>query len=280
MSTPTIAVTGATGFVGGHVARLLAAAAVPQRLLVRTPANAPALPGAEVAGSSYADPAAARAALAGVDTLLMVSATESADRLQQHFAFIDAARAAGVRHVLYTSFLSAAPDAVFTLARDHAATEEHMRASGMSWTFLRDSFYLDFLGGLPGEDGVIRGPAGNGRVSAVTRVDVARSAAAVLQAPQDHRDTVYTLTGPEALTLAEVAQVLTDVRGTPATYHEETLEEAYRSREHYGAPAWEVDAWVTTYTAIAAGALASVTDDVEHLTGTPAMSLEQFLQQV
>ena len=94
----------------------------------------------------------------------MVSAAESADRLDQHRTFIDAAAEAGVRHIVYTSFLGAAPDATFTLARDHWVTEEHIRASGLAFTFLRDSFYLDFLPALAGEDGVIRGPAGDGLV--------------------------------------------------------------------------------------------------------------------
>jgi uncharacterized protein YbjT (DUF2867 family) len=111
--------------------------------------------------AGYGDRDAAAAALHGVDVLFMVSASESADRREQHRTFVDAAAAAGVRHVVYTSFLGAAPDATFTLARDHWATEEHLRASGMAFTFLRDSLYLDFLPALAGPDGVIRGPAGD-----------------------------------------------------------------------------------------------------------------------
>ena len=99
----------------------------------------------------------------------MVSASESADRVAQHVAFIDAAARAGVGHVVYISFFGAAPDATFTLARDHYATEEHLRASGMDFTFLRDNLYADFLPALVGDDGVIRGPAGRGRVAAVAQ---------------------------------------------------------------------------------------------------------------
>lgn len=144
MTRPVIAVTGCTGAVGGAVARLLADAGASQRLLARSPDRAPALPGAEVRASEYADAASSAAALEGVDVLFMVSAHETADRVDQHRAFIDAAARAGVRHVVYTSFHAAGPDAVFTLARDHGATEEHLRGSGLDWTFLRDSFYLDF----------------------------------------------------------------------------------------------------------------------------------------
>lgn len=273
----TLAVTGSTGVLGGHVARLLADAGVPQRLLVRTPAKAPALEGAVVLPFSYSDGVAAEAALAGVETVFMVSASESVDRLAQHRTFIDAARRAGVTHVVYTSFVGAAPDAVFTLARDHFATEEYLKDSGMQWTFLRDNFYLDFLGALAGEDGVIRGPAGDGRCAAVARVDVARAAVAVLQDPGAHAGRTYDLTGPEALSFAEVARVVSDALGRPVTFYDETVAEAYESRKKWKAPDWQVDAWVSTYTSIASGAMARVSTDVADLTGVAPMTLAQYL---
>ena len=129
---PPLAVTGSTGALGGLVARGLAVRGVPQRLLVRTPAAAPSLDRAGVVPCSYGDRDAAVAALAGVTTLLMVSASESADRLDQHRAFADAAAEAGVEQVVYTSFAGAAADCTFTLGRDHWATEEHLRGSGCS----------------------------------------------------------------------------------------------------------------------------------------------------
>ena len=93
---------------------------------------------------------------------------------------MDAAAEAGVRHVVYTSFHGAAADSTFTLGRDHFNTEEHIRAPAIGSTCLRDNFYLDFLPEMAGEDGVIRGPAGDGLVAAVSRDDVAACAAAVL----------------------------------------------------------------------------------------------------
>nr|WP_151082780.1 NAD(P)H-binding protein [Nocardioides cynanchi] len=277
MTRPSLAVTGATGAVGGLVARLLADRGIEQRLLVRDPARAPALDGAVTAVCEYADPDAARAALEGVTTLLMVSASESADRLDQHRAFVDAAAAAGVAHVVYTSFAGAAADCTFTLGRDHYATEQHLRASGMRHTFLRDNFYLDFLPLMVGEDGVIRGPAGRGRVAAVARADVARVAAAVLTDPGSHRDTTYTLTGPEALTLADAARTIHEVTGRDVTFHDETVEEAYASRRRWDAPPWQYDAWVSTYTAIRAGEVEDVFDDVQAVTGRRPVSLRELL---
>src|SRR2546429_7052933 len=145
-----LAVTGATGNSGGRVARLLPAAGMPQRLVVRDPSRAPALDGATVAQAAYHDGEAARRALDGADTLFMVSGSEAADRLDQHRAFVDAAAAAGVGRIVYLSFYGAAPDATFTLVRDHWATEEHIRASGLTYTFLRDNMYADFMPYLVG----------------------------------------------------------------------------------------------------------------------------------
>lgn len=278
MTTPTIAVTGATGVLGGYVARHLAERGVPQRVLVRTPAKAPQLPGSTIHPFSYSDQPAATTALNGVEVLFMVSASESVDRLDQHRSFIDAAAAAGVRHIVYTSFAAAAPDASFTLARDHYATEEHIKASGMAWTFLRDGFYIDFVEALVGEDGVIRGPADDGRASFVARIDVARTAATILLDPHPHAGRTYDLTGPEALTLDDVADTITRVRGRTVSFHNETIDEAYRSRAQFGAPDWQIDAWVSTYTAIASNIMAPISDDIQDITGTAPITLETYLK--
>ena len=274
-----IAVTGSTGQLGGRVARRLASAGVPQLLLVRDPQRAPQLSDTTVARCAFADRDAIIEALQGIPTVLMVSASETPDRLADHFTFVDAAAAAGVRHLVYTSFMAAAPDATFTLARDHWATEERIRASGMHYTFLRDNLYADFLPYLVGEDGVIRGPAGDGRVSVVAQDDIADAATAVLRDPAPHARTTYSLTGPEALTLHEIAAILSEVTGREVTYHPETVEEAYASRARYGAPDWQVDAWVSTYTAIAASELAPVTGDIPALTGHPATTVTDLLRK-
>jgi NAD(P)H dehydrogenase (quinone) len=269
----TIAVTGATGQLGGRVARRLASSGVPQTLLVRDAARAPQLPGATVAEAAFTDSEAVRRALAGVPVVLMVSASESPDRVEQHRAFVDAAAAAGVGHLVYVSFVGAAPDATFTHARDHWHTEQHIRAAGLPFTFLRDNLYADFLPALAGADGVIRGPAGDGRVAAVAQDDIAEAATVVLTDPAAHAGQTYDLTGPEALTLHEVAGLLSVV------YEPETVEQAYRSRASAGAPDWLVEAWVSTYTAIAAGELAQVSDAVPRLTGHRATSLAELLKR-
>ena len=276
MAAP-IAITGSTGGIGGIVARTLAEQEVPQRLLVRDAARAPRLEGAEVAVTEYRDAERSRDALAGIRTLLMVSGSESADRVDEHRAFVAAAADAGVEHIVYTSFVGAAPDATFTLARDHGATEEAIRASGMAFTFLRDNLYTDFLELLAGEDGVIRGPAGDGRAATVTRADVAAVAVEVLQNPSAHAGATYDLTGPEALSLDEVAAILSSATGRPFAYQRETYDEALASRAVYRAPDWQVEAWVSTYVAIASGDLEAVSDDIPALLGRPAVGLRGFL---
>jgi len=277
-----IAVTGATGGIGGRVARRLASVApeTPTRLLCRDPSRLPEVEGAVVAPpAAYGDPDGMRRAIGPADTLLLVSARESADRVGEHRSAVDAAVAAGVERVVYLSFVGAAPDATFTFARDHWHTEQHIRASGLRWTFLRDSFYLAALPGMTGSDGVMRGPGGEGRVAAVAHDDVAAVATAVLLDDTAHDGETYDVTGPEAITLAEAASVLADFTGREITYVPETRDEAYASRAHYGVPAWEMAGWVTSYEAIATGEMDVVSAVVPRLTGRPARTLATFLKE-
>jgi uncharacterized protein YbjT (DUF2867 family) len=280
-----IGVTGSTGQLGSRIVARLAG--VPLRLIVRDPGRAPSVPGATVAQAAYGEHAALLNALDGVDVLMLLSATESADRVALHEATVDAAVAAGVRRIVYTSFVGASPGATFTFARDHWHTEQHIRATGVDFTFLRDNLDLDFVSGGVGEDGVIRGPAGDGRVAAVSRDDVAAVAAAVLRSAASsgssgsagaHVGATYDLTGPRAFTLSEAAAVLTDVWGRPVRYEPETLDEAYRSRESYGAPAWEVAGWVTSYAAIASGELSHVSTAVRDITGVEPTGFEEYVR--
>ena len=275
-----ITITGSTGRIGGLVARELAARGMPLRLVVREAARAPALTQADIRTADYADAEAVRRALDGAGTVLMVSSTEAPDRLDAHRAFVDAAAAAGISHLVYTSFVAAAARATLTLARDHWATEEHIRSTGLPFTFLRDNLYADFLPRMVGADGVLRGPAADGRVSVVAQLDVAAAAVAVLSSPRTHQGQTYDLTGPVAISLHEAAQIMADRTGRAVRYEPETVEQAYASRASYGAPQWQLDAWVSTYTAIANGELAIVSDAVDRLAGRPPLSLAAVLRGI
>jgi NAD(P)H dehydrogenase (quinone) len=258
-----IGVTGATGGMGSRVARRLAGE--PLRLIVRDAARAPAV-GAEVCEtSSYGARDEMRAALEGVDTLFLIPAKESADRLEQHFTAVDAAVDAGVKRLVYLSFIRRG-DSSFTLGREHFATEDHIRSSGLTWVFTRMNLYMDFVPNMIGSDGVIRGPAGDGRFAAVLRADIADAVAAVLAAPSAHDGRSYDLTGPSAFTLTEAAEEMSRAWGREISFVDETLEEAHASRSVFGAPDWEVEAWISSYLAIANGELSNVSDGVERRT--------------
>ena len=276
MSGTTLTVTGSTGKLGRLVAQQLGPAL--SRLVVRDPSRAPELSGRpEIRAADYADADASVRALQGTDVLFMVSAAEAPDRREQHRTFITAAARAGVRHIVYTSFDGAAPDATFTLGRDHFDAEQAIRASGMTFTFLRDNFYSDFFPLLADEHGVISGPAGDGRLAAVARADVADVAVAVLRDPAAHENAAYDLTGPEAISLTEGAARLTAALGRPFTFVDQTVAQAYASRRRYTDQQWLLDAWVSTYLAARAGGLDRVSDDVPRLTGHPARTLEEAL---
>ena len=271
-----VVVTGATGKIGGQVARLLAAAPeVELRMVGRSLHRAPQLEGVEAVRAEFGDEQACREAFDDADALLLVSAGEAADRLDQHRTAISAAARAGVGHVVYTSFLGAGPDAAFTLARDHGATEQMLRASGIAWTFLRNSFYADVLLDFAGEERVIRGPGGTGRCAFVARRDVAEVAARILREPAPWAGRALDLSGPVAVTLAEAVLLMTRARGEEYEFVDETLAEARASRAPYGAPDWQIDAWLSTYTAIASGELDVLSDEVEQVLGRTPSAIDE-----
>ena len=277
-----LGVTGATGEMGGRLTRRLADRGEEQRLVVSDASRAEMLPGVEVVEfGGYGDEDGMCKAFAGLSTLFFCSAKEAEDRVAQHRTVVDAAVTAGVERIVYLSIISAGPEATFTLARDHYDTEQYIRASGIPFTFSRQSLYADFLPRLSGEDGVIRGPAGDGRFAPVLRDDVADVLVNALVQPgpsergcyvhADRAGSVHTRRDRRSPYAADGAA--RDVR-------DKTVEQAYASRAAYGAPAWEVESWVTTYTAIAAGEWDVVTDDVRRVAGHDPVSVPQFLESL
>ncbi len=276
-SAPLIGVTGSTGQLGGRVAARFAAQGQPQRLLVRDLARAPQIPGAQIVQASYEDGPSMRAALDGIQILFLVSGY-GPGRLEHHYSAIDAAVAAGVERIVYTSFLATAPQATFTHAREHYLTEQHIRASGKRYTFLRPTFYLDRAPRWFSPEGVIKGPAGNGTISWVSRDNLADVTIAVLTT-NGHDGASYEITGAQALTLAEAAEQFSRATGLPASYQPETLEEARASRARFNPTDWELEAWVSTYVAIATGEMSVISHTVQALTGHAPQTLADYLHQ-
>lgn len=274
-----LAITGASGHIGGMVARHLSACGLPLILPLRNPAKAPDLPACEARPFAYGDFELARQALSGVDVLFMVSAAESPTREQEHLTLVRAAAAAGVQHLVYLSFAGASASSTFTLARTHAATEAAIQQTAIRYTFLRDNFYSEMMATIANADGIIAGPAGDGRVACVSQQDVAQAAANILAAiasgDDRHHNRSYTLTGSEALTFV-------DITGKPHRYHNQTFDEAYASRErdYPDTPAWQIEAWVSTYTAIAGGEFATVSDDLPQLLGRAPRRFAEVVKDV
>ena len=198
-----IAITGASGNIGGMVASHLNARGLPLILPLRNPAKAPDLPNTEARQFAYGDFKLAKQALSGVDVLFMVSAAESPTREQEHLTLVQAASEAGAS--------------------------------------------------------VIAGIAAQNRA---------------------HDNRTYTLTGSESLSFADIAQTLTAITGTPYRYHNETVEEAFASRKaaYPDTPDWQIEAWVSTYTAIAKGELAAVSDDLPRLLGHAPIGFEAVVK--
>lgn len=276
-----IGITGVTGNLGSKVAQLLISEqGISARHLARNPQRAALYDNAELVQAAFENSLEAVEALKGIDVLLMVSASESPNRLQQHFAFLDAAHEAGVKHIVYTSFYNAATEATFTLARDHAKTEKYIKERGFTYTFLRDNFYLDFFLDLCLNNGEIRGPAGNGKVSAVARQDVSEVATTILAKPDKWKNQLLNMTGPADLSMADIVHFVSEQKGEIIPYIDESIEEAYASRKAWPAQDWEYDAWVSTYTAIKEGKQAGVSSDIERVLGRPATSLEQLVKTI
>ena len=274
-----IGITGVTGKLGSYVADLVDQQGISSIHLARSPERAKVYASAEIRKMVYANTPEVVEALKGIDVLLMVSARENPERVEEHKSFLDAAKLAGVQHIVYTSFYGADEKATFTLSRDHAQTEAYIKKLGFTYTFLRDNFYLDFFIDIALENGEIRGPAGRGRVSAVARKDTSRVAAEILLNPKEWENQTLNLTGPEDLSMEEIVGLLSKESGKTIAYVDESVEEAYESRKKWPAQTWEYDAWVSTYTAIKAGEQAGVSTDVEKVLGRPAMNLIDVLKE-
>ena len=277
---PKIAVTGVTGNLGGMVSRLCKKNGIEVRNLARNVEKAEKLGFSNVFKSSYDKSEDTVKSLEGIEVLFMVSGSENPNRVQQHKDFIDAAKIAGVSHVIYLSFYNASKNSIFTLGRDHYATEEYIKENGFKYTFLRDNFYADFFVDLCKEYGEIKGPAGNGKVSAVVRSDVSEVAAKILENPGKWENQTLNMTGPEELSMDEIVKAVSKYFGKEIKYIEETVEEAYESRKIWKAEQWEYDSWVSTYTAIAENEQSGISNDIEKVLGRKATSLVEYLEKI
>ncbi len=271
----TIAVTGATGQLGRLVIEDLKARVPATDIiaLARDPARAGDL-GVTVRAADYADPATLIPALKGVDTLMLISSSEVGSRAAQHQNVIDAAKAAGVGRIVYTSLLHA-DTSPLSVAVEHVPTEAALKASGIPYTILRNGWYTEnYTGSVPAAvaHGALAGSAGNGRISSATRQDFADAAVAVLTTG-GHDGKTYELAGDDAFTLADLAAEISAQTGRDIPYHNLPEGEYAAVLKGAGLPDGLAQAIAGWDVGAAQGALFSDSKDLSRLIGRPTTPL-------
>jgi NAD(P)H dehydrogenase (quinone) len=271
-----ILITGASGRVARRAAELLGRSGHRLRLMTRSPQCAPKLADAETVRGDFAEPATLEEAFAGVTTALVVSGSgQPGERARLHSHAFQSAAQARVRHVVYLSLQGAAPDSKYPFSRDHYLSEKYLLATGLPCTVLRNAFYMDMFLEKFDAGGVVRGPAGQGRGAFVSREDVARTAAAALLNPPGG---IHDVTGPEALSVADVARRLSPLVRRELRYAEEPADVTRARLSQRERLAWRVDLSVGWFEAVAAGELARTSDTVLRFTGKPALKPEDYFQ--
>ena len=277
--TTTILVTGATGTVGSRVLADLADRDVTVRAALRNPEREQAaLPeGVEWVEFDFERPETWGAAFEGVDALFLMRPPAITRVSEAILPAIDAAERVGVEHVVVLSVLGAEKNPILP----HRKIEKHVLDTGLDWTFLRPSFFMQNLVQTHREeirDGEIVVPAGSGETSFVDAADIAAVAATALAEP-GHEGQAYDITGPEALTYHEVAQILSEVLDREISYEEPSLIEFVRHSRRQGRDWSFVLVMAGIYTTARVGLAGRVTDDVERLLGRPPRSFREWAEE-
>ena len=275
-----ILVTGATGLTGGELVRRLSAQGIPVRALVRNAITAEALarlPGVEIAEGDMARPATLTAALRGIERAMLISSSDPG-MLEVQSNFIAAAGKAGVRHVVKLSGIIPGLHSPFRFARMHAEIEQRLETSGMAFTHLRAGEFMHaYFRQVPSivAEGTLLLPMDNAKIASVDIGDIARVAAAVLTGA-GHDGKTYPLTGPEALTMAEVAAKLSAATGRMIRYVNVAPEDAKRAQRAAGLPPYTVDALAELFAERRKGKEAQVWPTINMVFGQRATPFEEF----
>jgi uncharacterized protein YbjT (DUF2867 family) len=275
-----ILVTGATGLNGKELLRRLSASGVAMRALARNPARAEAiaaLPHVEIVQGDMARPETLAAALHGVDRAMLISSSDPV-MLDVQSNFIDAARKAGVKHVVKLSGIMPDLDSAFRFARMHGEIEKRLEASGMAFTHLRAGEFMPaYFRQIPNitAKGAMFLPMEDARIASIDVGDIAEIAAKVLTG-SGHEGKVYPLTGPEALTMTEVAARLSAATGKTIRYVNVPPEDARKAQLAAGMPPYLADALFELFAERRNGKESKVCPDAATLLGRRPTSFDQF----
>lgn len=270
-------ITGATGQLGQLVLSALKAKGNEASVvaLVRNPEKAKGL-GGEARSFDYDTPETLGGALAGIDTLLLISSNEIGQRVAQHKNVIGAAKAAGVKRIIYTSLLRT-DTSPLSIAGEHAATEAALKESGVAYTILRNGWYTEnYTNSIPGAlaGGALLGSAGEGKISSAAREDYAEAAVAALVG-EGHEGRTYELAGDDSYTLADLAAEISKQTGKEIPYRDLPQADFASTLASFGVPepfnqivaGWDV--------AVSHGALFDEGHELSRLIGRPTIPLSQ-----
>lgn len=280
-----IAITGATGQLGQHVIDTLLKTVPASQIaaIVRNPAKADALTrlGVTVRQADYSDEAAFTAALQGIDRLLLISSSEVGQRAAQHRNVINAAIAANVKFIAYTSLLHA-DRSPLGLHVEHVETEKMLADSGIPYALLRNGWYTEnYLASAPAalEHGVFIGAAGEGKIASATRADYAAAAARVIS-EEGHAGKVYELAGDEGWTLSQLAAELEKQSGKKVVYQNLNEADFAAALKGVGLPAGLADMLADSDAGAAKGGLFDDSHTLSALLGRPTTSLAESVKSI
>jgi uncharacterized protein YbjT (DUF2867 family) len=274
-----ILVTGATGTVGSALINKLSERGIPARAFVRNRANAHliALPGIEMIAGDFTKPESFTRALVGIERLFLLIPSSSQVEKQQ-LSFVDAAKKSGVKHIVKLSQLGANPHSPGRFQRYHGAVENHILRSGVAYTFLRPNLFmqalLNFRSALSSQ-GTLFAAARNAKVSVADVRDIASVAERALT-ESGHEGKIYDITGPEALTHAQMAGHLSQALRKPIKYVDVPLEAFREALLSFGLPPWQAEGVVEDYEQYRRGEASLVTTTVRDITGNDPIAFSGF----
>ncbi|WP_447215526.1 SDR family oxidoreductase [Citrobacter pasteurii] len=280
-----IAITGATGQLGQHVIETLLKTVPASQIvaIVRNPAKATALSqqGITVRQANYSDEAAFTTALQNIDKLLLISSSEVGQRAPQHRNVINAAKAAHVKFIAYTSLLHA-DTSPLGLADEHVATEKMLAESGIAYALLRNGWYTEnYLASAPAalEHGVFIGAAGEGKIASATRADYAAAAARVIS-EDGHAGKIYELAGDDGWTLSQLATELAKQSGKKVVYQNLSEADFAAALKGFGLPAGLADMLADSDVGASKGGLFDDSHTLSTLIGRPTTSLADSVKGI